>query len=646
MAISKMHHFKLYSLKSLTDPLLSFLQDYGPVHIRDLSEEADLLESGLDYVSEPRDILDVTAEMEDIEASIDFLSQYEEPLGALESMKRGKKNYSYGQLMEEGQALSVAETCQELKKLKEYLEENDSKIDALQAGIEDLKPWKGLKMSSEDLTSTRRIKLITGYMLNPNFDNFKEDLNELDYSHAQKLTQDDKNTFMVVVTLKGEWPQLKELLRKYSFFYEEVHCEKGPIEEIQEKEKQIQNIQAGIKGIEKNIRAHLPALDHLKLRYEYLSQIHNKMATNDRLLGTQKVNLIEGYIESDRVEDFKGRLEDQFHSDIYLEIEPADPADEEVPIVLKNNKFVAAFENVTLMYAVPKYNEIDPTPFLAPFYWLFFGMMIGDAGYGLLLILGTRLALSFNLDESKRKNITFFYYLGFSALLWGLIYGSIFGGIVPMPQLINPESDYMAIMIVSIILGGLHMFMGLGLSAYMKTKNQSFKDALYDVFTWYVTLAGAIYFLLASPLGLPGGRIAMAVMVLGMLGILVFTGREAESTAGRLATGAYNLYGITSWVGDFISYLRVMALGLSGAFIGLAVNMIAGMLASGGIAGIIAAVIVFILGQVMNIALSALSGYVHSLRLIFVEFFGKFYEGGGKPFESMRKQTKYINIKK
>lgn len=152
--------------------------------------------------------------------------------------------------------------------------------------------------------------------------------------------------------------------------------------------------------------------------------------------------------------------------------------------------------------------------------------------------------------------------------------------------------------------------------------------------------------ILAGPLSLPGRNIAKYVMIAGMLIIVFFTGREAKSPVGRIASGAYNLYGISSWLGDFVSYLRLMALGLAGGFIGVAINMIAGTVASSGVVGIIFAAVIFVGGQLFNLALSALSAYVHTLRLTFVEFFGKFYEGGGKKFNRVRKETKYINIKK
>lgn len=162
-----------------------------------------------------------------------------------------------------------------------------------------------------------------------------------------------------------------------------------------------------------------------------------------------------------------------------------------------------------------------------------------------------------------------------------------------------------------------------------------------------MALTGGIGFLLTFFTALPDiiKNVSLAVMIIGMAGIVATSARDSKSIAGKAIGGLYNLYGISSYVGDFVSYSRLMALGLSGGFIGGAINMIAGMLFNSGIAGIIAGVVVFIGGQFFNIFLSALGAYVHSIRLIFVEFFGKFYEGGGKQFNLFRIEPKYINLK-
>lgn len=646
MAIAKMHHFKLYSMKSLTGEMLTFLQEYGDVHIRNLTEEVELLEFGLEYLSEPKEILDIRYELDQLEDIINLLSVHADSSGLLENMKRGNKNYTYKELMEKGSEIDLKNVSKEIKELQRLAEEKHNQIDKIIHEIDELKPWIGLKMSAADLVNTKNVEFNTGYILTPQFNSFLADIKDLKYTVIEEIGPYENNTYFLIVTTKEDKTKLIEILRKYSYFEDEPKVKTTAVQEIKTKEEEVSQLKAEIEDIKKSFKSYVEFLDDVKLRYEYLNQVNRKLASTDKLMSTRMVNYIDGYIESEKAEDFEKSLEAKFPNECYLEIQPANEDDEHVPIVLKNNKFVSAFENLTEMYALPKYNELDPTPFLAPFYWLFFGMMIGDFGYGVLIFLGTKFILSFNLSDSMRKTMNFFYYLGYSTMLWGLIYGSIFGGIVPMPALIDPAVDYNTVMVVAIILGGIHMFTGLALQGYMLIKNASVLDAVYDVLTWFMALFGAIYLGLSMFLGLPGGTVAKWVMIAGMVGIVLFTGRSAGSKGAQLASGAYNLYGISSWLGDFVSYLRLMALGLAGAFIGVAVNMIVKTIAGGGsIGGIIGAAAVFIFGQILNFGLSALSAYVHALRLIFVEFFGKFYEGGGVTFESVRNETKYINIK-
>lgn len=389
-------------------------------------------------------------------------------------------------------------------------------------------------------------------------------------------------------------------------------------------------------------------LAELEIVYEYLMNKKLRTMATENFLKTDSINVIKGYIPTDMEDEFTKVITNTLGSAYYLEIKDADKDDPDVPILLKNSKFTQAFESLTSMYALPRYNEVDPTPFLAPFYLAFFGMMVADAGYGLLMLIGTFIALKFaNLTESQEKFIRFFHYLSYSTIAWGLFFGSFLGGIVPLPGVMDPAAQYQNLLIMSIVFGGIHLFFALGIQAYVNIRDKKYLDALFDVGFWYMALMGGIVFLLTMVVELNPvvATIAKWVMIAGMVGIVLTGGREAESVGGKLAAGAYELYGISSYVGDFVSYSRLMALGLSGGFIASAINMMVGMLSNSGIIGILLGVVVFVVGQLFNVFLSFLGAYVHTIRLTYVEFFGKFYEGGGKAFQMFRSSPKYINYK-
>lgn len=389
-------------------------------------------------------------------------------------------------------------------------------------------------------------------------------------------------------------------------------------------------------------------LEEIEIIYDYLLMKKNRFEAAGELVKTDRLHLMKGYIPTAYTDSFKQVIEEQLAEHYYIQIVEADEDDPNIPILLENAKFATAFESVTEMYALPKYNEIDPTPWFSIFYAIFFGMMIGDAGYGLLILfLSFGIMKVINLTEKQRNFFQFFHYLSFTTIIWGLIFGSFFGDLLSLPAVIDTNEQYNLLLILSIALGAVHVFFALAIQAYIEIKRKNFIDAFFDVGLWYMLLIGAIVFLLSYFVAAVASyrTIGLIVMVVGMVGIVLTGGREQKSVGGKFAGGLYSLYGLTSYISDFVSYSRLMALALASGFIAYAINLMVFMLFELGVIGVIFGIIIFIVGQGFNIFLSILSSYVHTLRLTYVEFFGKFYEGGGKPFQTFRNATKYINVK-
>ena len=386
----------------------------------------------------------------------------------------------------------------------------------------------------------------------------------------------------------------------------------------------------------------------MELVYEYNNNKIMIQKEYNNFLKTETIVTIQGWNCIENNEELKSICEETIKDEYYLNFE--DVKEEEidnVPIKLKNGALGKAFEQITEMYSFPKYNELDPTPFLVPFYLIFFGMMVADVGYGLIVLIASMLALkALNLDEDKRNFAKFFFFLSIPTIAFGLMYGSFFGDLIKFKGLIDPARDVNTVLILSLVLGIIQIFVGLGLKAYTLIKLGKPLDAFYDVGSWVITLVSIGVMALGPMFGLPKivTTIAMVTMIFGMIVIVLTGGRSEESKGARIGQGIYSLYGITGYIGDLVSYTRLMALGLAGGSIAGALNLLIGQMP--GIAAIVIGPILFILAHTFNLLLSLLGAYVHTARLQYVEYFSKFYEGGGKPFTPFKTSDKYVKIKR
>ncbi|WP_372996753.1 V-type ATP synthase subunit I [Lutispora sp.] len=648
MAIVKMSNFSLFAFDSERENLLHELQKFKYVHFLDLDEDESLKDEGLQSVEVPESVVAIEEEIIKVKYCIDLLSKYYTKDSGIKAMKKGKENLSFVELESRASKIDYHGFYNKLKELDTKKETLNQEVTKLNTSIDELSHWIKLDTPIKDLSLFEQSHIFLGTIPKKLKLKVQSELAVTELTYFEIISEDKDNLYVAVLTYRSEEETVKDILRNNSFSVLKLIGEDTPEREIAQLNDRIKELEGEISEYEKEIIGLSDNLPDLEIVYDYLINEKLRIISSENFLMTESVNIIRGYVPTDMAGEFTETVKAALDNVYYLEIKEADNDDPNVPILLKNSKFAQSFESLTSMYALPKYNEVDPTPFLAPFYLIFFGMMLADIGYGLALLIGTTVALKlFNLSENQKNFMRFFNYLSYPTIVWGLIYGSFLGGIIPLPALIDPSTEYFNILIISIIFGIFHLYFGLGLKAYLSIKEGKYLDALFDVGFWYMALTGGIGYLLPMLMEIPTiiKNVSLVIMLIGMIGIVATGGRTSESIAGKAVGGLYSLYGISGYVGDFVSYSRLMALGLSGGFIGGAINMIAGMLFESGIFGILGGVIVFIGGQFFNIFLSALGAYVHAIRLIFVEFFGKFYEGGGKPFNLFRSEAKYINLK-
>ncbi|MGL5649952.1 MAG: V-type ATP synthase subunit I [Clostridium sp.] len=647
MAIVKMNKFTLLTFESKKDALLEKLQDFSEVEFIDLQNE-NYLEENEELKQLSKDTVDeefsnCEEKLSKVKFALDFLGGYVPQKSGFKKMKEGKKSLSQDELKNKVLNSNWNELYEKAREKEALLLELDNEVTKLETENSLLKPWENFDAPFGELK-----KIKTKSFIGSVSKNYEEALvSELSNSYLEIVSKNNQDVFFLALVNKEDEEKVEEVLRGFGFSGFKNDRDEVPMNIIHTNLDRIEKIKSEKFFIKEELSALEEGVQTLELAYEYYHNIHTRKLAKNNFLKTNNTVVIQGWTPIEKNENLSKIAKEILGEDHYLTYE--DVKEEEipnVPIKLKNNSLNKSFENITEMYSLPRYNDIDPTPLLAPFFLLFFGMMVADIGYGLLVLIGSIIALKvFKLDEKQKQFAKFFFWLSFPTIAFGAVYGAFFGDLIPLPALINTKTDVTTILVMSIVFGVIQIFFGLGIKAYVLVRAGKPLDAFFDVGSWVITLVSIAVFGFGKMTGHETvGTIGMWCMIAGMILIVLTQGRHMKSKGGKLGEGLYQLYGITGYIGDLVSYTRLMALGLAGGSIAGALNLIIGMFP--GVALIIFGPIVFILGHVFNLGLSLLGAYVHTCRLEYVEYFSKFYDGGGRAFKPFKTLDKFINIKK
>lgn len=535
----------------------------------------------------------------------------------------------------------------QVKELQEQWEQTATSLSYWQHAEDWAVQWHNLDVAPTD--ESQFVTYFLGRAANDEWEEVQAYLQKAKVYYEINSTQKNE-IFFSGLFLKSEQDAVQQQLTALGVLFEQNPYDKSPEKVLEEAKKEHSHLWKQQKKINKQIGTLKQKIAYLQLNEEILLTKIQREKTKENLVYSNYVVVIRSWIATEDLPKIKSELFQIFaEEELYFSLtEPTQQQieDNKVPIKLKNKPLIQPFESLTSMYAMPKYEEIDPTPWMAPFYFVFFGMMVADLGYGAVILLISTIGLRFiSLKRNIKEFLRLFQILSFSIIFWGLIYGSAFGMDLPF-QLLNPTEDFMTIFMLSLVFGGIQLFTGLFLAAKENIKKKDYLSAVREGFSWHGMIIGILLIALGTMVigseGLKNSGIVLTIAnALLIVGIPVV---QSKSKVGGFFSGIYDLYGITSYIGDFVSYSRLMALGVSGGSIAMAFNLLVSSLPP--LARFTIGVVLIVVLQALNIFLSMLSAYVHAARLQYVEYFGKFYEGGGKAFQPFKTEEKYINIHK
>ena len=645
MPIVKQKKVTLYALKQDRDAIMEALQRYGKMHIESANEDEGDKNS--------KNTSGVAKEYDKVEWAIKELKQFD---SRKSQFLAPKDTLTYTSLertyADREELISAVDSLRELEDSRIQL---SSKKIRLNNVIENISPWLGLDLPVETIADSEDCVITAGIIPTSEFSGFLEEIGDESGVHVEKILTDKESTYVFMVYHIMESELMVPLLSRVGYSPSNFQNFEGtPREIVAQAQKDIAELERKENEIVLNKQTFAKNLDGLEELLDAMMVIKGRKDKSEGTDETEYVFEINGYIPD--------HLEDELRNVIMnaagdrAEVVIEEPSEEDkVPTLYENRAFVRPFEAITDMFGKSSPNAIDPNVTMAPFFAIFFGMMMSDAGYGVIIAA----LASFLYFKTKPKNgegsklVRVIAISGVFTILWGILYGGYMGFSLPkFTLLFNPMEEPMLTLGLCLLLGVIHILVGMGVRAATLIKRGKIMEAISHQFTWMSFIAGLVMFALPtlagfvdrepSALFLALNKVGTVMLIAGLAGIIILGG-YGKKGLGRVTGGISSLTEITSYLSDILSYSRLFGLGLATGVIGMVVNTMAGML-TGSFFGWIFAAIIFVAVHLFNIAINALGAYVHSSRLQYVEYFGKFFEDGGRDYKPFKISTKYHEV--
>lgn len=634
-----MKHLRLLGMESEREALLKAMQDMECVEISSIDGSEEALKSGF---AKPDDkaLMSAQEASRAYRTALASLDRFAPEKKGMFRKRQGVSRAAFFSAESEENARTAAETINKDTRRLGEIESERTKNEALRA---TLAPWLTVDAPLGGADGALAVFFGTAG-LNVTDDALKALADSLDGLLTWQQASSDRSLRYLLVMCHGSVKERAlSALRDLGFSTVSFRGmtgtakenDKALAENLAALEKERQEIEQRIAGLGGKREALLEASDRaaIALRRE---------EAKSRLVGTDKVFLLEGWLPADRCAALEKALKP-----FTCAIETREPTEDEypqVPVQLKNNKLTRPLNMVTEMYSLPAYGTLDPNPLMAPFFILFYGIMMADMGYGLLMMIASVIiSKKYRPKGMSGELFSLLGLCGISTFIMGALTGGFFGDfltqlvaivspgtVFALPKLFDPLDDLTMILIGSMALGMVQIVTGMAISLIEKCKRKKFLDAFFEEITWWIVFIGIALLALGK---------GAAVLYVGCA--LVLLGPIVQGKGWGKLTGVFgSLYNhVTGYFGDILSYTRLMALMLAGSVIAQVFNMLAAMPGN-----VIAFIIISLLGNAMNFGLNLLGCYVHDLRLQCLEFFNKFYVDGGKPFRPMTLDTEYVDL--
>lgn len=644
MAISKMKRLSAAIMRYDAEQIIASLQKLRCIDVTCATDE--LTAFGFSELDSSEDIANISQKLSDATRALEFLSNYSDEKRPFFSSpdEISADNYGYDFL------ISVEEKVKRALELSDTLSECRTKYADIGGEIDALTPWISLKRSIP--YSKSRCSISAAGILPP-----KIELSQLEDATGalpcvtEIIGKGESGSYAVVTSHRDCFDEILRRLGEFGFALCPVSATEsdgyasGKLDALKKRGAEISEM---LEKVQSEARILSLSMHDIEIYYDIRSSELARAEAAGKLSCSEKTVIITGWVPENRVDEVASLLDSSGSAYEFCDPTP----DDDPPILFKNGRFVSQFEPVVELYSPPAYGSYDPTAVMSIFYIIIFGLMLADVGYGLLISAACLAALRIMKPRgSTKKMFTMFAMCGISCIIAGILFGGYFSdapsvimqnwfGIESPPEmalLFNPLTSPIPFLAVSLGVGAVHLITALALKFYITWSRGHKLDAICDQGSWIILFAGAGILFLYKPLGL-------SLICLGVLMLILTQGRSERNVFMKLFKGIASLYDIVNYLSDLLSYSRILALGLASMVVGSVFNIL-GALPGPSVVGVIFFTVIFALGHMLNIGVNLLGTFVHTSRLQYIEFFGKFYEDGGHMFEPLAPRSKYVIFK-